>query len=310
MIYIIAVNLSDVDLNLFLVLHTVLEERSATAAGKRLHVSQSAVSNALARLRDLFGDPLFVREGRGLVPTPRAEQLAPIVANVVAQLTRAVEAEPVFDPGTTTRAFTLCVADSHQICDVPGITARLARTMPRARLRVVSPDFLVATDGLATGVVDAAVFPEGAARGLRSQPLVVERAALVVRRGHPVVNGAINRRQFNTLPHVDVQLALGKPGSGHELAERYWRSLGLRRDVAITVPSFVAAAMIVARTDYIAGLPDRVARVFAGQLPITIARPSFPMPATTIVLVWHDRTHADRGARAFRELVVAAVGGG
>src|SRR5215510_1065067 len=98
-------NLSTLDLNLFLVLHTVLEEKSATRAAKRLHVTQSAVSNALARLRTALGDPLVVRDGNRLVPTPRAEELAPRIASAVAQLRYVVESEREFDPRTTTRRF-------------------------------------------------------------------------------------------------------------------------------------------------------------------------------------------------------------
>src|SRR4051794_27469274 len=107
-------NLAALDLNLFLVLHTVLEEQSATQAAKRLNVTQSAVSNALARLRTLLGDPLVVRSGRGLVATPRGAELAPIVAQMFAQLSAAVDRGPGFAPEASTRTFTLAAADNHQ----------------------------------------------------------------------------------------------------------------------------------------------------------------------------------------------------
>lgn len=303
------VNLSRVDLNLFLVLHTVLEEQSATVAATRLHVTQSAVSNALARLRDLLGDPLFVREGRGLVPTPRAAELAPIVAAMVEQAATALEAGRGFDAATTERTFTLCLADSHQTHDAPLIAQAVARRMPRARLRIVSPDFLVATDGLATGSIDAAFFPQfPLPAGLRAQVLFDELAMLAVRRNHPTVKRQVSREQFNTLRHIDVQVALGRPGAGHEAAERHWKQAGLHRDVFLTVPSFVAAAMAAADTDCIAALPDRVATLFARLLPLKIVRATFALPTLPTQLVWHERTHADAGARFFRELIVATVG--
>jgi DNA-binding transcriptional LysR family regulator len=115
-----SVNLSAIDLNLFLVLHAVLEERSATRAAARLHVTQSAVSNALARLRQLLGDPLVVRSGRGLVPTPRAEQLAPLLREATDRLAQAVDRRG-FVAAESTRTFTIALADSHQACDVPRI---------------------------------------------------------------------------------------------------------------------------------------------------------------------------------------------
>src|SRR6478672_13503565 len=110
---IMSVNLSAVDLNLFLVLHAVLEERSATRAAARLHVTQSAVSNALARLRVLLGDPLVVRSGRGLVPTPRAEELAPLLREIAERVALALDRRG-FVPEQSTRTFTIGLADSYQ----------------------------------------------------------------------------------------------------------------------------------------------------------------------------------------------------
>src|SRR5438552_4013133 len=143
--YITLMNLSrlpTLDLNLFLLLHTVLEENSTTRAAKRLSVTQSAVSNGLARLRVSLGDPLFVRSGRGLVPTPRATALRPLLAQAIGQLATAAEGGDVFAPEASTRRFTLAAGDNHQAREVPLIAAAFARELPRADLRVVSTDFL------------------------------------------------------------------------------------------------------------------------------------------------------------------------
>src|SRR6516225_532896 len=108
-----SMNLSTLDLNLFVVLHVVLEERSATRAARRLHVTQSAVSNAIARLRSVLADPLVVRSGRGLAPTPRAEELRPFVAQAIAQLQAAVDRGAAFVPEASERRFTLALTDNH-----------------------------------------------------------------------------------------------------------------------------------------------------------------------------------------------------
>src|SRR5580693_3705199 len=142
MLSITTMNLSTLDLNLLLVLHAVLEERSATQAAERLNVTQSAVSNALARLRAVLGDPLVVRSGRGLVATPRAEELAPIVAQAIAYLEKAVDRGPSFVPRETTRTFTIAAADNHQTSEAPRIAAAFAKSLPHAELRMVSADFL------------------------------------------------------------------------------------------------------------------------------------------------------------------------
>lgn len=300
-------NLSALDLNLFLVLHAVLEERSATKAAARLHVTQSAVSNALARLRQLLGDPLVVRHGRGLVPTPRAEELAPLLRDVADRLAAALD-RGGFVPEESTRTFTIALADSHQACEMPRIAQAFMKRLPNATLRVVSADYLAATDGLANGDIDVAFAPEQAVQpGMRSQRLFEETAALVVRRDHPQVGRRITRELFNELPHIDVHVALGRPGIGHRVAQRGWERAGVRRRVVLTVPYFMTAALAAATTDCIAGLPDRMSALCMSLLPLKRVRATFPLPSMTTVMVWHQRTDADASARAFRNVIADAV---
>jgi DNA-binding transcriptional LysR family regulator len=301
------VNLSAFDLNLFLVLHAVLEERSATKAAARLHVTQSAVSNGLARLRQLLGDPLVVRHGRGLVPTPRAEQLAPLLRDVADHLAMALNRSG-FVPEESTRTFTIALADSHQATEVPRIARAFAKRLPHATLRVVSADYLAATDGLSSGDIDVAFAPEQAVLPvMRSQRVFEESAALVVRRDHPRIGRRITRELFNQLPHIDVHVALGRPGTGHRVAQRGWERAGVRRRVVLTVPYFMTAALAAAATDCIAGLPDRMAALCVSLLPLKKVAAAFPLPSMTTVMIWHQRTDADPGACAFRDVVAGAV---
>jgi DNA-binding transcriptional LysR family regulator len=307
MVIIMGVNLSSIDLNLFLVLHAVLEERSATRAARRLHVTQSAVSNALARLRTVLGDPLVVRNGRGLAPTPRAEELAPLVREATERLALAVDRRG-FIAAETTRTFTIALADSHQACEVPRLAHAFAARMPRATLRVVSADYLAASDGLATGEVDVAFSPEQAIQpGMRSTALFEEKAALVVRRDHPRVRTRMTRELFNTLPHVDVHVVLGRPGTGHRVAAQGWERARVRRRVVLTVPYFMIAAMAAAETDCVAALPDRMADLCVQLLPVKRVEAVFPLPRMNTVMVWHDRTDADPGAQLFRDVVVKSA---
>jgi len=303
------VNMSAVDLNLFVVLDAVLTEQSVTRAAKRLHVTPPAVSNSLARLRELFDDPLVVRSGNGLARTPRALELAPAVAAALEQLKSVLDGGRGFVAGETTRSFTLAAADGNQVCDVPLVVEAFARELPRARLRIVSSDFLVSSDGLATGEIDAAFGVAGMplAAGQKVRPLYDEIGTLLVRRDHPRVQNRITPELFSSLQHIDVQLALGRFGTGHRIAEQAWRSLGLTREVALIVPSFMAAALAAARTDYLAALPRRVAEALGPLLPLKPVRPTFELPRASVTLVWHARTDADPGARFFRELVLRAV---
>lgn len=301
-------NLSTLDLNLFVVLHVVLEERSATRAAKRLHVTQSAVSNAIARLRSMLADPLVVRSGRGLAPTPRAEELRPLVAQAIAQLQSAVDRGAAFDPRLSERSFTLSLSDNYQTSEAARIAEAFGREMPRASLRLVSSDYLVATNGLATGDVDAALAPSAMeAPGMRARPVFEEKPWFVVRRDHPRVRRMMTPKLFGELPHIDVEVVLGRTGVGHRLAEQHWRRLRLERKVAITVPYFTTAAMIASRTDCIAALPGRLAGVMCDYLPLKAVCATFPLPSMEMSLVWHERTDADPGGRYFRDLVVKTV---
>jgi len=304
MIIIMAVNLASIDLNLFLLLHAVLEERSATRAAARLNVTQSAVSNGLSRLRTLLGDPLVVRQGRGLVPTPRAEELQPLLREATERLSLAVDRRG-FIATETTRTFTIALSDNYQACDVPRIARAFAERMPQATLRVVSTDYLAATDGLASGEIDLTFAPDQSVQpGMRSAVLFEERAALVVRRDHPRVRKQMTRKLFNDLPHIDVHVVLGKPGTGHRVAQRGWEQAKVRRRVVLTVPYFFIAAMAAAETDCVAALPGRMADLCVRLLPVKRVRAMFPLPRMNTVMLWHERTHSDPGAQLFREIVL------
>ena len=213
-----------------------------------------------------------------------------------------------FVPEESTRTFTIALADSHQATEVPGIAQAFAQRLPQARLRVVSADYLAATDGLSSGDIDVAFAPAPAVQpGMRSQRLFEESAALVVRRDHPLVGRRITRELFNRLPHVDVHVALGRPGTGHRVAQRGWERAGVRRRVVLTVPYFMTAALAAAATDCIAALPDRMAALCVSLLPLKKVAATFPLPSMTTVMMWHQRTDTDPGACAFRNVIADAV---
>lgn len=297
-------SLSRLDLNLLLVLDTVLAERSVARAARRLHVTPSAVSNALARLRAVLHDPLVTRSGRGIVPTPRAAELAPALAGALRDLDQAVSGT-AFDRASTTREFTLAIADSGQVVRLPRLAALLDREMPQARLRVVGIDTLLSSGGLGGTEVDVAVaaIPEGEA-GVHTIPLYEERTTLVARRGHPRVGARISKAGLASLRHVDIQVA---PGKGYRDLPASYARLGIEREVALVVPSFTTAAAIVAVTDYVATLPASVTAVFGRPLGIRAVAAPVPKLSVAIKLAWHERTEHDPAMRAFREVILRAA---
>jgi len=303
-----ASSLAGVDLNLFLVFHTVLSEGSVTGAAQKLHVTQSAVSNALARLRDLLHDPLFVRHGRGLVPTPRARELAPLVQRAIGEFQSAVDGA-AFVPAQSSRRFTLAWSDAQSIAHLPALLPRFERELPHATLRIVTVDFLLATNGLAVGEVDLAVGPVQAAfPPLLHEPIYAEEVVLAVRRDHAKIIRCLLREQFDEIEFVDIQLALGQGGVGNMLMTELLARHGFSWRVGMVAPDFTTAAHAAAVSDYVVGLPARAARAFCGFLPLEmIELPAFlNRPTMHMALLWHPRTEQDAGARYFRRMVKEA----
>jgi len=300
-----ASSLAGLDLNLFLVLHTVLSERSVTRAAQKLHVTQSAVSNALARLRELLRDPLFVRHGRGLVPTPRAQELAPVVLRAMSELQSAVDGA-AFVPAQSTRRFTLAWSDAQSIAHLPALLPRFERELPNATLRIVTVDYLIATNGLALGEVELALGPVQAAfPPLLHEPIYDEEVVLAVRRDHASIVRCLLREQFEDIEFVDIQLALGQGGVGNLLMTELLARHGLSWRIGMVAPDFTTAAHAAAVSDYVVGLPARAGRAFCEFLPLQLVElPAFlNRPTMSMAMLWHPRTDGDAGARYFRRLV-------
>ena len=293
-------SLSTLDLNLLVTLDAVLTERSVVRAARRLHVTPSAVSNALARLRAAVGDPLLVRHGRGVLPTPRAAALAPAIARALGDLDQAIQGDS-FDPATTDRELRLAIADVFQLVKLPAIVSAVAAKMPRARLRVLSIDTLVASGGLGGTEVDVVIGAGDKGPGVHATPLYEERVVLVARAGHPALRGRLSKAKLAALRHVDVQVA---PGKGNQRVAAAYATLGITRDIAVVVPSFTAAAAVVAGTDLVASLPSSLLDVLGARLALRRLPTPLPPLATTINLLWHERTHHDPALRTFRDLLV------
>jgi DNA-binding transcriptional LysR family regulator len=296
------VSLSSFDLNLLLVLDTVLTERSVARAARRLNVTPPAISNALARLRVALKDPLTTRSGRGIVPTPRAAALAPVLTRALGDLAEAVRGRE-FEPSKTEREFTLAVADAGQLAHLPRAVALLAKEMPRARLRVVSIDTLHAGGGLGSTEIDVVMGAGERGPGVHALPLYQEPIVLVARAGRAKSRAKLTKKALATLRHVEVHVA---PGKGNRALAASYAELGITREIAVIVPTFTAAAAIVAATDLVASLPASLLQVLGPRLGLrALATPLRPI-ATTIQLLWHERTEHDLALKAFRDLLVRA----
>ena len=295
------IELSRVDLNLLVTLSVLLEEQSVTAAGRRLGRTPSAMSHALGRLRELLGDPLFVRVGHRLQPTPAAEALrAPLHDSLSA--VEALLRQGPFDPAHAERTFRLIASDYLQRVLLPGLVTRLREEAPGVNLHLlpVVPNIAAAlaedSADLALGVSFSA--PER----LKMRSLCADRFVCVARPeswrcGEDVAAWA-------ALPHALVApgLAVGS-AVDRALAER-----GLRRRVVVTLPHFLAALAVVAASDLVVTLPERLARALAPP-GLLIRPPPVPLAPLDLVSLWHPRVHADPPHRWLRELVVKSARG-
>jgi DNA-binding transcriptional LysR family regulator len=298
------VSITSFDLNLLRVLDAVLTEGSVARAARRLHVTPSAVSNALARLRVLIGDRLITKKGRGIVPTPRALELAPVLAKSLRDLQHAVHGG-AFNPAITTRSFTIALSDANQLVLLPRIASLFSTVMPRARLRAISIDSIAQLGGLAGSEVDAVIGPHAGGEDIHAELLIDQPTVLVCRRDHPIVSEPQSRDMMATLQHVAVEMAPGK--TLRDMTDAAYTAAGVARHVAMTVPSFMCAAAVAAMTDFVATVPEPLYNAVGLTLRLRTIPPPIPPFSVPMNLCWHERTHTDLAAAGFRELVRRAV---
>lgn len=296
-------NIEQLDLNLLRVLQCVLAERSATRAAKRLHVTQSAVSNALARLREAFGDPLVVRSARGLSPTPRGRELSPRLDALLGSLRELLSDDQAFDAATTTREFTLACADYCTAIVGPRLAELLRARAPGARLRFVPLEQLTDSQGLASNVDLHLGMPAKVPAGCSSAVLFEDRfVCLLPRRGKPWPK-RLSLRRYLAAEHVRVSVL----GSTGDAVDRLLQKRGLARNVVLTVPHFSVVPLIVERTGYVATLSLRLAQTQLRSFDVSYSEPPLSLGKRATRMIWHLRTDRDPGARFLRELVQRAA---
>jgi DNA-binding transcriptional LysR family regulator len=286
------------DLNLLVTLDVLLTEGSVARAARRLRLSPSAMSRALARLRETTGDPLLVRAGRGLVPTPRAIELRERVGQLVEEAQGVLRPADTLDLAQLTRTFTLRAGDGLTETIGPDLMARLGREAPGVRLRFVvkaDKDSAPLRDGsvdLETGVVGKAMGPE-----VRALALFQDRFVGVVHQGHPLSLGEMTPARYAAARHILVSRRGLEKGPVDEALE----ALGLEREIATIVGGFSTALALARGSDLVATVPERHTGSPRAELctfPLPLRMPTF-----TVSLLWHPRLDADPAHRWLRGCV-------
>lgn len=284
------------DLNLLVTLDVLLAEGSVSRAAKRLRLSSSAMSRALARLRETTGDPLLVRAGRSLVPTPRAIELREQVSQLVKDAEAVLRPAKKLNLKQLTRTFTLRTSEGFVENFGPDLITRISEEAPGVRLCfVLKPDKDSAPlrDGsvdLETGVVAKTIGPE-----VRAQALFKDRFVGVIRMGHPLCKGKITPARYAAGGHIFIS----RQGLEMGPVDEALKPLGLERKIVTTVAGFSTALALARNSDLIASVPERhteVLRVGMHSFPLPVATPEF-----TVSLLWHPRMDADPAHRWLRD---------
>ncbi|WP_174355057.1 LysR family transcriptional regulator [Serratia proteamaculans] len=296
-------NLKRVDLNLLVTLEVLLTERSVTRAAARLNLSQPSVSIQLAKLREIYHDPLLLPGSRAMLPTPRALGLLTPLRQTLADLGRLVAPEQPFDPLRAEMTWQLAAADAAEYAILLPMLPKLRLAAPQSRLAIREASPKNMSRDLADGVIDLGFLArEEAPAELRHRQLFHENYLLVGRHDHPLLQTPPSLEQFCQLEFVMVS----QDGGGFRTQiDTLLEAQGLTRRVVMSLPHFLFIPTLLARSDMVAMLPSRMLGELLGSLrtcPVPLELPGYDM-----VMVWHERSHLDPAHSWLREQVVAAL---
>lgn len=294
--------LRNLDLNLLVTLDMLLTELNVTRAAQRLHYSQPSVSVQLAKLRDLFDDPLLLPGPRGMRPTMRAQDLREPLREALAAIERACAPPRAFEPLRANQTWKLAATDYAESTIVLPALRRLRTAAPGARLAVVEmapPRFEKQAE---QGEIDLAFHTaEGAPEGLRRRLLFKERYVLVGRADHPRLKRRPTLAQFCKLEHVIVS----PDGGGFQgVTDEALGKVGLTRRVVLSVPHFLFLVSTIASTDLVAMAPWRLVH---GNPALRLIEPPVDVPGYEMCMLWHERAHRDPAHQWLREQIAASV---
>ncbi|YBV94646.1 LysR family transcriptional regulator (plasmid) [Phyllobacteriaceae bacterium JZ32] len=296
------VDLRNADLNLLVVLNALLDERSVTRTATRLGMSQPAASRALARLRVLFSDTLLVDGPGGYLLTARAEEMRPLLRNILAGASELLD-DRAFDPMRAAGAVRLLMLDLEAAVLAPRLIASLAEQAPTLDLEVVPPGPRP-VEALEADAVDALIgLVEDAPAGIRKRKLYRDDFITLMRAEHPAAGRKLTLDRFLELDHVVVSVT----GSGRAWVDEILDRMGRQRRVKVRVPSFFAAVEIAARSDLVMTLPSSLARTAADMRRFVTAPPPLDLGSVVMSLAWHAR-HQDSPRHVWlRKTIAAAV---
>lgn len=294
-------NLRQLDLNLLLVFDALMQEQNLSQAAERLHLSQSTASNALARLRQQLGEPLFQRTARGMVPTPQAHTLYGPVRQALQLLRIGLGPQESIDLESDL-SFRVSMNDYGQAVFLPRMLARMQALAPHLVLSVQSDDAESLVKRLKIGELDLAIdYLNLNDADLRYQPLLEEQLAVIVRADHPACKAGLTAQLYQDSQHIALPQRAGR-GSPLEIV---LGSAKLRRNIPLYVPNYLAIPALVAESDMLGTVPRRLAEHFAQQYSLQIFPLPLEMPPIQVSLIWHKQQDVSVGLKWLREQITA-----
>jgi DNA-binding transcriptional LysR family regulator len=295
----------DIDLNLLVVLHEVFQHRQISSVAKKLGLSQPAVSNALARLRKSFDDELFVRTAQGMQPTPLAQQLAEPVASALAGITRALNAQDVFDAASSKRHFTIAMTDVGELYFMPKLIEQCRQLAPQLRLSTVRASTIDLKDDMETGRVDLAIGAfDDISGALYQRRLFKQNYVCLMRRGHPLAGATMNAKDFLAAQHLIV----ASMESPYDKINQSLEKAGISATAHFTVPHFGAVPYILSGSDLLVMVPQKLAESAAAPFGLVYVKPPLRLPSLQTNVFWHRRFNQDEGNQWLRQLIVESFG--
>ncbi len=290
-------NLNKVDLNLFIVFDAIYTEANLTRAGQIVGITQPAVSNALARLRETFNDPLFVRTAQGMVPTPMAQNIIGPVRNALQLLRVSVQESRTFNPLQANKTFRISMTDLTEAVVLPPLFQRLRRLAPNVKIESMLAKRRETTKELAAGRLDFAMdAPLNTDPQVRHVKLLEDRYVCAMRRGHPLAKDKLSVEEYLSLSHIHIS----SRRSGLGMIDLALGKMGQQRKIALRSQHYMMATQVIQHTDMAVTVPERFARRHdLHQVPLPV-----DIPPLETHIYWHESTDQDPANRWMREQMI------
>jgi DNA-binding transcriptional LysR family regulator len=295
-------NFKETDLNLFIAFDVIYTEKNLTKAGQVLGITQPAVSNALSRLRELFGDDLFIRTSKGMIPTPVANQIIKDVRSALSLIQNTISETEKFDPSIAEMTFKISIGDSSEYRLLPLLIKELAEIAPKIKVETYLTPRKDAPRELASGTIDFSIDPPvHSDPHLRHEKIYEEDYVMIVRKDHPILNlKEITIEDYLKLSHIHISNR--KTGLGHVDMALY--RLGLSRDISLRAQHFLVAPYIVEQSD----LAITTTKGFAVDRDLAWRELPFEIEPLILHLYWHEAKDSDPSTKWMKDLMLKTYG--